>query len=326
MEHQPQLTDEQLPKETACDSHSCQIDIGPLQRQLNDHCHSNRHIKDFSDHKFAGIKSKKFKLLEHPLEHLERTILISLTLSIVFTLLALISGLPIVLLLFVLSLPILLIKHTIYSCANIIFRTKIYHKSLLFDCCSSGTSNNNRNSVSGNSSHHYSDWKYCPLNYLESYWFKPELVNQCFLFTEQNVTLNELRQLIRDSILREPEFRKFKSRIVTKRFVFSSLYWECLSELDLGGDSRVIDDDPTTTPSDTSNKFSLDDHIIQDEPIGSRRSLRKRNTHLLNVPLPANKPLWQIRLAAVTYADQCVIIVRCHQVTSVNQCFQSIHL
>jgi len=63
-----------------------------------------------------------------------------------------------------------------------------------------------------------------------------------------------------------------------------------------------------------NNQFdTLEEHVIEDEPILNKKSLRNRLKQLMSQSLPNDKPLWQIRYAYANYCNQVVLIVRVHQ-------------
>ncbi|KAG9511219.1 hypothetical protein GZH46_00218, partial [Fragariocoptes setiger] len=241
----------------------------------------------------GGIRSLPLALIVHPLEHLERNVLLALTLALVFTLLALLTGLPVVALLLVVTVPAVVVRRTL-SCY--VWRLNYFGLGVtydpqnnqqrkpgqLFQHCndnsnesSNGTSvtngsikdNNNRaTTIAAAATTTIEDqlnWSYCPLDFLESYWLAPSLVNQCVLTTENGLTLTELRRLIRDKVLARADCRKFRSRLV-RRGLLRSWFWQYLPD-DHNTDSGIA-----TAAGDPTNQ---DDKLSEDEQLSSASSL-----------------------------------------------------
>ncbi|KAI1286865.1 hypothetical protein HDE_10461 [Halotydeus destructor] len=133
----------------------------------------------------GGIKSRPLSVLEHPLD---RSIAFVFVVTLFFTLLAIVSGLPLVTLLSAI-LPLSFLVSRLLSCQ---IRTK-------------GT--------------------LTPLTPLENYWLQNGAYCEnsckygtavCLLYVEKNLTIGQLRDVIYERIIRKPEYGRFRSKIVYK--------------------------------------------------------------------------------------------------------------
>lgn len=176
-------------------------------------------------------------------------------LTIFFTILALLTGAPTVLFLF-LILPIF------------IFIRK------LFQCNCSQLPNNE------------------PVSSIDSYWLQKGHITHCLMFLDKGLSVQQLRDVVAQRLLTKPELARFKSRLIHKGLCRSP-YWKYEPEL---------------------NNF--DDHIIEDDPIECKKTLKKRLVEFMGQSLPMDKPLWQIRYSSATYCNQVVLIIRVHQTLS----------
>lgn len=204
----------------------------------------------------GGLKSKKVKPLVHPLD---RSIAGIFTLTIFFTILALLTGAPIVMLLFVL-LPVGMFFKRLCECS-------LFSRSANLE----------------------------PLSSIDAFWLHSSHVTHCLLYVDKGLSIQQLRDVISSRVLSKPELARFKARLVF-RGLCQSPYWSYQ-------DADQFD-------------HSLEEHIIQDDPIASKRLLRKRLAQFMTEPLPMDRPLWQIRYAVAPYTNrrhQVMLIVRVHQ-------------
>ena len=187
--------------------------------------------------------------LVHPLD---RNIAGIFILTLFFTLLAILTGFPIVSFLFILLPVTLAVRH-------------------LCVCCMRSAPD------------------YEKISPIDSSWLSPGHITHCLLFIDKGLSLEQLRDVVSTRLLSRPELMRFRSRIVYKG-LSRTPYWKLSNSFD-----------------------SLEEHIIGDEPIVNRKSLRKRLKQLMSQSLPSDRPLWQIRYAFAQYCNQVVLIVRVHQ-------------
>ncbi|KAI2796422.1 hypothetical protein BLOT_015366 [Blomia tropicalis] len=124
----------------------------------------------------GGLKSKKLKPLIHPLD---RSIVGIFTLTIFFTILAIMTGAPIVLALFTL-VPIVYILKKIFLC----------HLSSIPD--------------------------HEPLSSIDTFWIGSEQVTNCILYVDKGLSLEQLRDVISSRLLTKSELSRLRSRLVYK--------------------------------------------------------------------------------------------------------------
>lgn len=131
-----------------------------------------------------------------------------------------------------------------------------------------------------------------PVSSIDSFWLQKGHITHCLLYLDKGLSVQQLRDVIATRLLTKPELARFKSRLI-HRGLCGSPYWKYETEL---------------------NNF--DDHVIEDEPIDCKRSLRKRLMTFMGQSLPMDKPLWQIRYSLASYCDQVILIIRVHQTLS----------
>lgn len=131
-----------------------------------------------------------------------------------------------------------------------------------------------------------------PVSSIDSFWLQKGHITHCLMYLDKGLSVQQLRDVIATRLLTKPELARFKSRLI-HRGLCGSPYWKYEPEL---------------------NNF--DDHVIEDEPIDCKRSLRKRLMTFMGQSLPMDKPLWQIRYSLASYCDQVILIVRVHQTLS----------
>src|SRR5699024_5993992 len=131
-----------------------------------------------------------------------------------------------------------------------------------------------------------------PLSSIDSFWLAAGHISHCLLYVDKGLSVEQLRDVISTRLLSKPELGRFRSRLV-HRGLCRSPYWRYDPEFG-----------------------TVEEHVIEDDPVDSNRALRHRLTSLMSQPLPMEKPLWQIRYAAATHCDQVVLIVRVHQTLS----------
>ncbi|XP_054159859.1 uncharacterized protein LOC128958068 [Oppia nitens] len=197
----------------------------------------------------GGIKSCQLDYLVHPLD---RNIAGIFILTLFFTLLAIISGVPIVLCLFVLVPLTVLIKR--FSACDVV-----------------------------------SDEKYQKIAPIDSFWLNSGHITHCLLYIDKGLSVDQLRDVISTRLLSRPELSRFKSKLVY-RGISRTPYWKI-----------------------SNNSDTLEENIVEDEPIVDRKCLRQRLIQLMSQTLPSDKPLWQIRYAFAQYCNQVVLIIRVHQ-------------
>ncbi|KAH7640567.1 hypothetical protein HUG17_8036 [Dermatophagoides farinae] len=131
-----------------------------------------------------------------------------------------------------------------------------------------------------------------PISSVDSFWLQKGHITHCLMYLDKGLSIQQLRDVIATRLLTKPELARFKSRLI-RRGLCGSQYWKYEPEL---------------------NNF--DDHVIEDEPIDCKRSLRKRLMAFMGQSLPMDKPLWQIRYSLASYCDQVILIIRVHQTLS----------
>lgn len=250
-------------------------------------------------YKQTGIKSRPIKLIKHPIEHIERKIIISYLLGFLFKLIAIFTGPLIVLVAYLLTLPFIAIRRSIWFLLNLKYLTDLKIKtreltpeelSKIDNCCCLSEKTQ---------CHHEADekisrvkkqlfWNYCPLTFIETYWFKEKLVNNVILVIENNNNNNEgsefsivkLKHLVRENILSKPSYRKFLSLVIARGFPFyKSYYWRYLGLENDNGDSLCqvsesnLDskfNDTNTNGNDNTNSSS---HNPQNITVGEQQTL-----------------------------------------------------
>ena len=149
------------------------------------HCDTKRTVrlakkieKNCKLKKDGGIKSRPIKYLKHPLE---RSIGIFFLVTLFFTLLAILTGVPVVVVLFLLLLPSLFIKKLL--------------------SCQFGSLWPNQS----------------PVTPTESYWLCKSIhadmfsLNTCLLFMDKGLSIGQLRDVIMARVIQRPEMAKFRS-------------------------------------------------------------------------------------------------------------------
>ena len=154
------------------------------------------------------------------------------------------------------------------------------------------------------SPNHYPHPHYEPLTSIDNYWLSNGHITHCVLYIDKGLSLQQLKDIITSRLLSRSELARFKSRLV-----YRGLSWLCRSPF------WVYDED-----IDSSTTLSIvDNHVIEDEPLSSKKLLRQRLITLMSTPLSMDKPLWEIRYCAANYHScdsKVVLIVRCHQTLS----------
>lgn len=180
----------------------------------------NRDSRNYWHYKQTGIKSRPIKLLKHPIEHIERKIILTYILGILFRIIAVITGPLIVLVVYLITLPVVISRRSVWFILNL---------SFTYDARIKTTDVEGRKVGDGARWLKQREWSYCPLDYIESYWFKEKLVNNVILAIEhkgQEFPIEKLRSLVCENILSKSEFRKFLSNVVLKGVPFyKSYYW-----------------------------------------------------------------------------------------------------
>ena len=124
---------------------------------------------------------------------------------------------------------------------------------------------------------------------LDSFWLNSGHITHCLLYIDKGLSVQQLRDVISTRLLSRPEFIRFRSRLIY-RGLSRTPFWKLNNTFD-----------------------TLEEHIIEDDPIPDRKCLRKRLKQLMSQSLPSDKPLWQIRYAFAHHCNQVVLIVRVHQ-------------
>lgn len=155
--------------------------------------------------------------------------------TIFFTILAILTGAPIVLLLFCL-LPFVLLFKKLFLCH---FSDILHHE---------------------------------PLSSIDSFWIHSGHVAHCILHVDKGLSVQQLRDVISSRLLSKAEFGRFKSRLVYKgiyirRQFFHQLFISCVYHTGLCNVPYWKYD---------SEWDAVDEHVIEDEPISSKRCLRQR--------------------------------------------------
>ncbi|RWS27943.1 hypothetical protein B4U80_00310 [Leptotrombidium deliense] len=139
----------------------------------------------------GGIASRRIKYLTHPLE---RSIAAFFVITLFFTLLALISGIPVIVALSLLIPPSILVKK-------------------LFAC--------QIRSLTENMSH---------ISPLEAYWMCDNVTNNnkqgistCLLYLDKGLSIQQLRDVLMTRILQRPEMARFRSILVRKECELKSI-------------------------------------------------------------------------------------------------------
>lgn len=225
-------------------------------------------------YKQTGVKSRPIKLIKHPIEHIERKIVISYLLGFLFKLIAIFTGPLIVLAAYLLTVPFVAVKRSIWFLLNLEFLAdaRIKTRELTHDQLnkiisnSKGDSDDNRRAnkkVSNLERQLY--WNYCPLSFIETYWFKERLVNTVILVVDNSerseFSIKKIKCLVKENILARPTYRKFLSRVVAKGFpLYKSYYWH---HLDLADDHELQQhDDSNSSPQfEGSNVDNNNNHL-----------------------------------------------------------------
>ena len=147
---------------------------------------SKKHDKEKKNQEwksYGGIKSRPIKYLKHPLE---RPIGVLLVLTLFFTILAIVTGIPIVIFLFILILSSIVIKR-ILTCQFQALRS-------------------NETSITP----------------IESYWLCKQVqtnifgLNTCLLFMDKELSIDQLRNVIMTRVIQRPEMSRFRSILYYK--------------------------------------------------------------------------------------------------------------
>lgn len=227
--------------------------------------HKHESIREpinFWHYKQTGIRSRPIKLLTHPIEHIERKIIITYLLGFMFKFMAILTGPIIVLTFYLITLPFVLFRRLVWALLNLSFLCDAristetaqqqpqrpptttcevsvtgHTSSHVSLSVSGGDDNGDDNGGSTKTTIDYNDarknkqiyWNYCPLNFIESYWFKEKLINNVILIIEdeeRKFSIDNLRQHLRKNALVRPEYRKFLSKVVSRGIPFyKSQYW-----------------------------------------------------------------------------------------------------
>lgn len=181
-------------------------------------------------YKQTGIRSRPIKPLRHPIEQIERKIIITYLFGLILKLIAILSGPLIVLPVHMLTLPVTISRQLVWSVLNI---------KCAFNARVKTSENVARDSCKGASKQQL-NWNYCPLDFLENYWFQEKLVTTSILVLKNRFVRKSgakfdiitLRQVFTRSVLAKPEFRKFLCRVEKKGIPFyKGLYWHYLGLL-----------------------------------------------------------------------------------------------
>lgn len=149
----------------------------------------------------GGIKSCRLKRLTHPLD---RSVSYVFTVTIFFTFIALISGLPILITISSL-LPITWIISYIFSC-------QLFYKTTSWDKVTSSSRTSSSSS------------KLIPLTHMEAYWAGDStLINNyrrgfatCLLYFDQGLTLEQFKDVLVARVLSKGSMSRFRAAIVYK--------------------------------------------------------------------------------------------------------------
>lgn len=171
--------------------------------------------------------------LIHPLD---RSIAGIFTLTIFFTILALLTGAPTVLFLF-LILPVSFLLKRAFQCH-----------------CGASLPNHE------------------PVSCIDSFWLNSNHITHCLLYLDKGLSIEQLRDVISTRLLSKPELSRFKCKLIFKG-ICNSPYWKYEDEFN-----------------------SIEEHVIKDEPLASKRALRQRLVTFMSQSLPADKPMWQVSL------------------------------
>lgn len=278
------------------------------------------------DYKQTGIKSKPVKLIKHPVENIEHKILITYLIGFVFKLIAVLTGPLVVAILTVLCLPSYLFTQILGYLLNLI------------GCLQSNLKNfrwppkrpNWYRSWFGTKKSSLIDkkgqWLYKPLNYIESYWLRPELVTSVLLTlelppdsTKYQLDIDKLRLLIKTRLLDKNEFRKFSCRV--KSFgipCWKFHYWKY----------KPFDFEE----NHLRDSYSLENHVFEDPDfqmipdhvhgasmkLALNRRLRGHLKRISSQPLSLRQPLWQLRVLPIPShsggkKSRAFLLFRCHQ-------------
>lgn len=193
---------------------------------------------NYWNYKQTGIKSRPIKLLEHPIEHIERKIIITYLLSFLFKLIAILTGPLIVLVAYLITVPLAASRRLTWYLLNSSLTCDARIKTSL----SSEDLSSEASSQSGARTGEAADWSYCPLSYIESYWLKERLVNTVVLVLDNRkapFSLDKLRRLLRERVLSDRLFRKFSCRVQAKGVPFcKSYYWRHIEFTEEPADER----------------------------------------------------------------------------------------
>ena len=176
--------------------------------------------------KHGGIKSKPFKVLTHPLD---RSIAWVMIVTIFFTVLALLSGLPLVLCLCIL-LPFGILFKKCFSCSC--FLKTSTHPGLASSANSSYI-NSSTSTLSSTRRHQQpatssrSNPPLIPATSLESYWLSNDIKNNfrrgictCLLYMDKGLTSEQLKDVLMGRVLIKDEFVRFRSKLIYKGSFF----------------------------------------------------------------------------------------------------------
>lgn len=128
-----------------------------------------------------------------------------------------------------------------------------------------------------------------PVSSIDSFWLNSGHITHCLLYLDKGLSIEQLRDVISTRLLSKPELSRFKSKLILKGLC-KSPYWKYEEDFN-----------------------TIEEHVIKDDPISSKRALRQRLIEMMAQSLPADKPMWQVRYAVATYCNQVVLIVRVHQ-------------
>lgn len=183
----------------------CDLESNESESDLkNDlHCDTKRNVKLSSKKvkkkcklkKDGGIESRPIKYLKHPLE---RSIGIFFLVTLFFTLLAILTGVPVVVFLFILLLPSLFIKKLL--------------------SCQFASLSSDQSSVTP----------------AESYWLCKSIhadmfsLNTSLLFMDKGLSIDQLRDVIMARVIQRPEMAKFRSILNYKGELYMNFIYSLL--------------------------------------------------------------------------------------------------
>ncbi|XP_015791926.1 uncharacterized protein LOC107368589 [Tetranychus urticae] len=279
-----------LPSPHSVDDSYSSIDESHLNQRIKILVKNNKKskIKKKLSHGYGGIKSRPIKYLKHPLD---RSIASFFLLTLFFTLLALITGLPVVLTLSCFLIPAMLILKCLNCCskgnpATMIETTPIESYWLIPQSIASRTkcssndddnqNNNNPNSLGSNNN-------LGPRTKINS-------ISTCLLFIDRELNIDQLRDVFMARVVQKPEMARFRSVLCYKGLTRTPV-WSRLS----------------------FEEFNIEKQIINDCVLTSRSELKDHLTKVMSCSLPHSLPPWQIRRCCASYLNQVILILRTHQ-------------